>query len=109
MKKPKYHKRDIWALFTDLEGVDDGTPEIQTVRSSITQIRLKNLHSEGYIKGDPLAFVRQQIQSLTEQLQLLQKVADTFDTTPMKEMPTLINDSNEIVAVIARWRLKLGQ
>lgn len=109
MKKPKYHKRDIWALFNNLEEVDDGTPEIQTVRSSITQIRLQNLHNEEHIKGDPFGFVKQQIHSLTERVQLLQSVVDTFETTPMKEMPTLMNDENEIVAVIARWRMKHGQ
>lgn len=109
MKKPKYSKEEIRILFSDLEGIPNGTPEIQTVQSSLTQVGLKNLHNEDYIKGDPMEFVRQQIKSLTKQVTLLQNVADTFDTTPMKEIPTLINDSNEIVAVIARWRLKRGQ
>lgn len=108
MKNSKYSKEEIRRLFSELENVDSTTPEIQTVKSSITQTQIHNLNNSN-LKGDPMGFVRQQIKSLNEQLQLLKKIANTFDTTPMKELPTLINDSNEIVAVIARWRLKLGQ
>jgi hypothetical protein len=109
MKEAKYSKKEINSLFTDLEGVEDTTPEIQTVRSSITQIKLRNLFDQDDLNGDPMDFVRQEIKSLTERMLLLQKVVNTFSTTPMKEIPTLINDSNEVVAVIARWRLKRGQ
>jgi hypothetical protein len=109
MKEAKYSKKEINWLFRDLEEIDDGTPEVQTVRSSITQIKLRNLYDQEDLNGDPMDFVKQEIKSLAERMQLLQNIVDTFDTTPMKEIPTLINDSNEIVAVIARWRLKHGQ
>ena len=109
MKEAKYSKKEINSLLTDLEGVEDTTPEIQTVRTSIIQIKLRNLYDQDNIKGDPMDFVRQEIKSLTERMLLLQSIVDTFDTTPMKEIPTLINDSNEVVAVITRWRLKHGQ
>jgi hypothetical protein len=109
MKEAKYSKEEINRLFRDLEKINDGTPEIQTVRSSITQIKLHNLFDQDDLKGDPMNFVKQEIKSLAERMQLLQNIVDTFDTTPMKEIPTLINDSNEIVAVIARWRLKRGK
>lgn len=109
MQKPKYSKEEIRVLFDNLGLIDNDYPDIQTVRSSITQTRLQNLHDHSDLNGDPMIFVRQQVESLINQMQLLQKIVDTFDTTPMKEIPTLINDSNEIVAVIARWRLKRGQ
>lgn len=109
MKEAKYSKEEINRLLKDLEEIGDDTTEIQTIRSSITQIKLRNLFDQDDLNGNPMDFVRQEIKSLAERMLLLQSIVDTFDTTPMKEIPTLINDSNEVVAVIARWRLKRGK
>lgn len=110
MKKPKYSKEEIRNLFTDLEQIDNDYPEVPTVRSSIVQSQLKSMNNDSdHLFQDPMLFVKIEIESLSDRIKILKKISKTFNATPMKEIPTLINDSNEIVSVIARWRLKRGQ
>lgn len=106
MKKPKYTAEEVHNLLLKIEKerstAPNGAFETKEALSSFVLCEGESNLDEAYEE------IASEAATLEKRAKVLRSVVNAFKC-PVKELPKLINDTNNIIKEIARWRMLLGR
>jgi hypothetical protein len=113
MKKPVFDVEEIRGLLNQLESIDSSTEHLSTVKENLSSHILYSCVSEEGTDLDKISVeayqgIAAEAYSLEIAAKQLRSIVRAFKK-PMIDLPKDMNSDNEIIAIIARWRMKLGK
>ncbi len=110
MKKPVFDVEEIRSLLNELETIDDHNEHISTVKENLSSHILYSSAVEEETGATTEAYqgIAAEAYSLEIAAKQLRTIVRAFKK-PMIDLPKDMNSDNEIIAIIARWRMKLGK
>lgn len=118
MKKPVFDVEEIRELLNQLESIDSSTEHLSTehlstVKEILSLHILNSCASEEDTGLDKISVeayqgIAAEAYSLEIEAKQLRTIVRAFKK-PMIDLPKDMNSDNEIIAIIARWRMKLGK
>lgn len=113
MKKPVFDVEEIRGLLNQLESLDSSTEYLSTVKENLSSHILYSSVSEEETGLDKVTMeayqgIAAEAYSLEIEAKQLRSIVRAFKK-PMIELPKDMNNENEIIATISRWRMKLGK
>lgn len=108
MKKPVFDVEEIRELLNQLESIDSSTEHLSTEHLSTVK-EILSLHILYSCASDEAyQGIAAEAYSLEIAAKQLRTIVRAFKK-PMIDLPKDMNSDNEIIAIIARWRMKLGK
>lgn len=113
MKKPVFDVEEIRELLNQLDNIDGNTENLSSVRENLSSHILYSCASEEDTGLDKISVeayqgIAAEAYSLEIEAKQLRTIVRTFKK-PMIDLPKDMNNDNEIISTIARWRMKLGK